>query len=170
MQLFVRMAILSCLVGAFLSFVPFSAQAADFFPSEPTPTPSSINTNPYQQTDNKYLPSLDQLAVPVSYATQSRDPFVLIGRIIRIALSFLGIGAVSLMVYAGFTWMTAAGNEEKVSEAKKTMRNAAIGLILILMSYSLTWFVVSRLQRATNTYGTGGFTESGVQTPTRGLF
>ena len=118
MQLFVRMAILSCLVELF-KLCTFQRASGRFFLSEPTPTPSSINTNPYQQTDNKYLPSLDQLAVPVSYATQSRDPFVLIGRIIRIALSFLGIGAVSLMVYAGFTWMTAAGNEEKVSEAKR---------------------------------------------------
>lgn len=105
---------------------------------------------------NFYNKSLSELDLPNQYTSQSKDPYELIGRIIRIALSFLGIGAVSLMVYAGFTWMTAAGNEEKVSEAKKTMRNAAIGLILILMSYSLTWFVVSRLQRATNTYGSSG--------------
>lgn len=107
-----------------------------------------FQTNPYNQ-------GLSELEVPNSYATQSRDPYTLIGRIIRIALSFLGVGATALMVYAGVMWMTAAGNDEKVSEAKKTLRNALIGLILIMMSYSLTWYVVSRLQRATNTYGAG---------------
>lgn len=107
--------------------------------------------------------------LPDAYASQSQDPFVLVGRIIRVALSFLGIGAVSLMVYAGVLWMTAAGNDDKVAEAKKTMKNAAIGLILIMMSYSLTWFVVTRAQRATNTYGSAGSGPDGTG-PTRGLF
>jgi hypothetical protein len=93
--------------------------------------------------------------LPDQYTSQSQNPYLLVGRIIRIALSFLGVGAVSFMVYAGFMWMTAAGNDDKVTQAKKTMINAVIGLILITMSYSLTWYLVSSVQRSTNTYGAG---------------
>ena len=43
----------------------------------------------------------------------SEDPKIIVARIIRTGIGFLGILAVLLMLYGGFTWMTAGGNEEK---------------------------------------------------------
>lgn len=71
-------------------------------------------------------------------------------QIINVALGLLGILTTGLMIYAGFNWMTAGGNEEKIETAKKTMWAAVIGLIIILSAWSITQFVLSRSFRATS--------------------
>jgi len=62
--------------------------------------------------------------------------------------AFLGLLAVIfiiLMLIAGYNWMTAAGDEEKVTKAKNTIRRAIIGLIILITAYSITYFVFSNL-------------------------
>ncbi|WKZ24951.1 MAG: Ig-like domain-containing protein [Patescibacteria group bacterium] len=81
------------------------------------------------------------------------DPRIIIARIIQIALGFLGILAVSLIIYAGFLWMTSKGDEEKVSKAKTILKNGVIGLVIILSSFAIATFVLSRLMAA---FGSGG--------------
>lgn len=81
-------------------------------------------------------------------------------RIIRIALGFLGIIALGLILYGGFVWMTAGGNEENIAKAKKILVNAAIGLAIILSAYAIVSFVISSLIQATS--GTGGENEGGT--------
>ncbi len=73
------------------------------------------------------------------------DIRVLIGNIIRIFLGLLGTIAIVLVLYGGFLWMTAAGNEEKIEKAKKILTNAAIGLAIVLSAYAITSFIISRL-------------------------
>jgi len=85
----------------------------------------------------------------------SDDVRVVIARIIRVALGFLGTLAVVLLLYGGYLWMTAGGNEEKISQAKKIIINTAIGLAIILSSYAFTSFIIRRLLGATN--GGGNF-------------
>lgn len=68
-----------------------------------------------------------------------------IGSVISIFLGFLGVIALILIIYGGYLWMTAAGSEEKVKKAKDLLKNAAIGLIIILMAYTITFFVVKQL-------------------------
>lgn len=65
--------------------------------------------------------------------------------IIETVLGLLGIIFIVLMVYAGFEWMTAAGNEEKVSKAKETIFRAIIGLIIVVSAYAITFFVFNSL-------------------------
>lgn len=78
----------------------------------------------------------------------SADPRLLVGRIIQIALSFLGVIAIVLIMYAGFLWMTSGGEEEKMGRAKKILLNSVIGLIIILSAWAITTFVISRLSGA----------------------
>jgi hypothetical protein len=82
------------------------------------------------------------------------DPRVTIIFIIRVLLGFTAIVLVILNIYAGFTWMTAGGNEEAVTKAKTTIRNSTIGLVIVLSSYSITLFA-SYLARGYS-YGIGG--------------
>lgn len=70
-------------------------------------------------------------------------------RIINVALGFLGIIAVVIVLLGGFKYMTAGGNEEKTSEARKLIVSGIIGLAIILSAWAITSFVISRLVSAT---------------------
>ena len=77
------------------------------------------------------------------------EPREVAARIINVALGFLGIIAVVLVLYGGFMWMTAAGNEERVTKAKQILTAALIGLVIIIMAWGLTRFVMDELMRVT---------------------
>ncbi len=77
--------------------------------------------------------------------TGTEDIRVVIARLIRAAFGFLGIIAVLLVLYAGFLWMTAAGEADKIERAKKTLTAAIIGLVIMLSAYGITSFIISRL-------------------------
>lgn len=68
-----------------------------------------------------------------------------IGSIIGLVLSFVGVIFLILMIFAGLTWMTASGNQEKVSKAKDLMINAVIGLVIVMAAYAITAFVGDKL-------------------------
>ncbi len=77
------------------------------------------------------------------------DPRNIAANIINIVLGFLGILSLLLIIYAGFKWMTAAGNEEQVTTSKKLLISAAIGLVIILSSYALAAFILDAVFRST---------------------
>jgi len=82
---------------------------------------------------------------------KNTDPRIIVGRIIRVILGLLGALFLVMTIYAGFTWMTAGGNEENVTKAKKILTTSVIGLMIILMSYSITAFVMSRICESVST-------------------
>ncbi len=71
-----------------------------------------------------------------------------VGSGIRIFLSILGIIFLVMILYAGFLWMTAGGDEGKVEQAQTLMKNAVVGLVIILASYAITSFVVEAISSA----------------------
>ncbi|MFA6393484.1 MAG: pilin [Patescibacteria group bacterium] len=71
--------------------------------------------------------------------------YTTIGMIINIALSLLGVIFLALLIYAGFEWMTARGDEAKVTKAKDIMKNAVIGLVIVLAAYVISYFVIYQL-------------------------
>lgn len=77
------------------------------------------------------------------------DPRTIIARIINIALGFLGVIAVGIILLGGFKWMTAAGNEDKTTEAKQLLGAGVIGLIIILSAWALATFVINQIYGAT---------------------
>ncbi|MFA6534213.1 MAG: hypothetical protein WCT37_03505 [Patescibacteria group bacterium] len=79
---------------------------------------------------------------------EQRDLPFIITSLIRTFLTLLGTIFLVLVIYAGFRWMTAAGNEEQVTEAKDLMRNAVIGLGIILLAYAITTFVFMAISGA----------------------
>jgi lysylphosphatidylglycerol synthetase-like protein (DUF2156 family) len=68
-----------------------------------------------------------------------------ISPIINIVLSVLGVVFLILTIYGGILWMTATGNEEKVKKAKELITQAIIGLIIVLSSYAISYFVLNQL-------------------------
>ncbi len=77
------------------------------------------------------------------------DIRLIIARVIRAVLALLGVISLSLILYAGYTIMTAAGNEEKVAQGKKILMNAVIGLAIIFSSLAITQFIINALMKAT---------------------
>lgn len=65
--------------------------------------------------------------------------------VIQTALSLLGIIFLVIMVFAGYRWMTASGNEEAVKTSKEMITRAIIGLVIVLMAYALTYFIFGHL-------------------------
>ena len=74
---------------------------------------------------------------------------IIVGKIIGNILIFLGTIAVVLIVYAGFLWMTAGGNEEQIKKARGLLINAVVGLIIILAAYGIAYFAIKELVGAT---------------------
>lgn len=72
----------------------------------------------------------------------------LIGNMIAVLLSVLGIIFVVLVVYAGFLYLTAAGEPGKVDKAKKLLGQSITGLVIIIAAYAIAAFVIDQLQSA----------------------
>lgn len=76
-----------------------------------------------------------------SYQTD-RTLNLMLGDIIAVVLSALGVIFIAFMVYAGYLWMTAAGNEQKADKAIKILKESIIGLIVVISAYAISYFVI----------------------------
>ncbi len=74
-----------------------------------------------------------------------------IGEIVQVILGFLGILAVLIVLWAGFLWMTATGNEDQVGKAKSILIAGIIGLLIIMSAYAITTFVLEEFGTASGT-------------------
>ena len=61
--------------------------------------------------------------------------------IIQWVLGILALVAVVMIIYGGFVWMMAAGNEERIEKAKKVISAAVVGLIIIMLAWAIVIFV-----------------------------
>jgi len=95
----------------------------------------------------------DQLApIEDAYGQSDVDESSLaetIAGIIKVVLSVLGLIFIILIIYAGFLWMTSAGNEDKIKQAKGIIVSSIIGVAIVLAAYMITVFVIDNLLQAT---------------------
>jgi len=63
-------------------------------------------------------------------------------------IGFLGLIFLILIIWGGFKWMTAAGNEQQVEKAKGVVKNATIGLALILLARIITTLLLDIIEPA----------------------
>ncbi len=78
-----------------------------------------------------------------------QDFVTTITSLINVLLGLLGVVAVVIILIAGFKWMTAGGNDDKVSEARKMLFAGIIGLAIILSAWAIARFVLVQLGQAT---------------------
>ena len=69
-----------------------------------------------------------------------------VARLINALLSFMGMLFTILIIYGGVRWMTARGNSQQVDEAKSVVKNATIGLAIVLFAYVIARLVVTILE------------------------
>ena len=67
----------------------------------------------------------------------------MIGGYIKTGLALVGVIFLLLMVYGGYTWMIARGDETEAKKAKDTITMAAIGMAVVLVAYVITYFILS---------------------------
>lgn len=84
----------------------------------------------------------------VHFGTNTTDVRTVIARGIKTVLGLLGIIFLIMLIIAGFRYMTASGDDEKVKTALSQIRQAVIGLIIIILSYAVTKFVFDAITKA----------------------
>ncbi|MCF7845719.1 MAG: hypothetical protein K9L85_00600 [Candidatus Peribacteraceae bacterium] len=72
-------------------------------------------------------------------------------------LPFVGVIAIAAIIYAGFLYLTAAGNEEQTKKAKNIIMWVVIGIILIFSAYAIVNSLLS-----TNSSSGGSGTSVGI--------
>jgi len=77
------------------------------------------------------------------------DISTIVGKIIGIVFTLMGIILLVLTIVAGIMWMTSGGNEEQVKKARGIFKSAFIGLIIIILAYAISRFVISNLTDVT---------------------
>lgn len=65
--------------------------------------------------------------------------------IINYFLGILGLIAVGFLIFAGIMMVTAGGDEQQIGKAKKMIIYAVIGIVIILLSWTIVTFVTSAL-------------------------
>lgn len=93
---------------------------------EVAPT-SSGTTTPKPPTEYKLANPLGTTSIPV-----------IIGRIIRTFLGIVGAIALAVFVYGGVMWMISRGDQGQVKKGQDALKNAVIGLFIVMFSYALT--------------------------------
>lgn len=68
-----------------------------------------------------------------------------LGLLIGAILSFIGVIFMVLIIFGGFMWMLARGNEQQVDKARDIITRAIIGLIIVLSAYAITAFIGEQL-------------------------
>ena len=73
--------------------------------------------------------------------------------VINVALSLVFGIAVLMLIVGGFIYMTAGGNGEAADKGRKTVVNALIGIIIVVLSWVVVAAVANFLPRAGGTSG-----------------
>jgi hypothetical protein len=93
--------------------------------------------------------SLLREATVNNYGNKPKDVKLIILNLIKLVLSFLAILMVALLIYAGFQYMTSGGNEAKTKEAMGRIQALIVGLLIILVSWGITVYLIKWLNCVT---------------------
>lgn len=87
------------------------------------------------------------------------DPIDVVNKFLVWGVGFASIVAVGFIIYGGFTYIMAGGNEENIKRGKNLVMKAAIGLIIIMAAWLIIATIVGLLSGK----------DSGTQTGTQGI-
>lgn len=76
---------------------------------------------------------------------RSENLLQFVASLIRVFLGILGVILLVMIIYAGFLYATAAGDEERASSARNTLLYAIIGIVIIAGAWILSDYVISNV-------------------------
>ena len=91
---------------------------------------------------------LTDKTAPKAGVTDKADLATVVGDIINTGLALVGMIFLILMVYGGFLWMAARGEEDQVKKAQLIIKTTIIGMIVVVSAYAITTFITSRFGSA----------------------
>jgi hypothetical protein len=65
---------------------------------------------------------------------------------VKAILGLVGALALLMFIFGGFTLLTSAGNQERVTKGKTIMINALLGVVIVFTSYMIIQFTLSALK------------------------
>ena len=68
----------------------------------------------------------------------------LLANALNLTYFIAGIVAVIVIIVAGILYVTSSGDPAKVTKAKNTITYAVVGLVIILVAFTITGFVTGR--------------------------
>jgi cytochrome bd-type quinol oxidase subunit 2 len=93
--------------------------------------------------------ALEKVATPAGVA--KGDIYAIVGQIINIALGLVGFVLLGYLLLAGYLWMTAGGEDKQVQRAKDMIKNAVIGLVIIVAAFVVSFFIMGALSKVGGT-------------------
>lgn len=77
-------------------------------------------------------------------------------------LGFIGLIAVLFIIWGGVQYLTAGGNQNQMEDAKTTIKNAVMGLVIAGIAYAIVTAVIGPILGGSGAGGAGGTAATGV--------
>jgi lysylphosphatidylglycerol synthetase-like protein (DUF2156 family) len=101
---------------------------------------------PYFVFANPAINGLTEIQIDSGYDVADQTSMSkILGMAVNGFLSILAIIFIILMLYGGYIYMTAGGDESKVTKSSDIIKRAIIGLIIVIGSYAIWAFVFKYL-------------------------
>lgn len=85
--------------------------------------------------------SIAESTASSSYNTKT-SLAVIGGNLITVIFSLVGSIFIIFVVYGGYLYMTAAGNDEKADKGKRVISQSIIGVVVLMAAYAITYFLI----------------------------
>ena len=115
-----------------------------------SPNITLAQTAPLPGVSQTIRDNLEFTGVSAQFSNKQRSTDIrsIVVRIINTALTLFGIAFVILIIYGGWLWMSAAGNQDNIDKAKKVIQWASIGIAIVVLSLSASVFIAESLLSA----------------------
>jgi TRAP-type C4-dicarboxylate transport system permease small subunit len=118
---------------------------------EPAPGAGTGDETEPKTGNEGNIPKLPEGIVPEGEGRTIQNPLGentpqnIIDNILAIAFGLAGIIAVAYLIIGGYQYITSQGNPDVAAQAKSTIVNSIIGLIIVLTAYLIVRFVLIQL-------------------------
>lgn len=129
---FVTTILIGVVAALFLSTTVASAGILDQLGGLFTSTDTGLSFDQFEPTESLEL-NKEGYNEALTTSSNLKD-FII--RIVNFALTFLGLVAVIIVIYGGFMYITAGGEEDKTQTGKKAIQYATIGLLIVMGSFA----------------------------------
>lgn len=69
-----------------------------------------------------------------------------VANVIKVLMGLSATVMLVVILYAGFSYLTSAGDSNKTAKAFGLIKSSAIGIIIIVTAYSLSQFIINNIQ------------------------